>query len=175
MQTVFLDFTRSRRPTALAGALLFALGGLALAAVAAWNLLYWEPLASANEKALLAVRARIAKPAAPAIDSAQLAAEWKKALLVAEELNRPWEKLFAALEENVDRPVALLTLEPDAQKGELVLTAEAKNFAEMLGYYRLLQQKDNLRNVTLHTHQINQQDKEKPVRFRITANWEVKS
>jgi len=177
MQRIDLDFANARRPAGAGCWLLLVLGISALAAVTAWDHLYWKPLIAADGKRLhsaqLALEAR--HPASLKIQGTQLAAEWGRAMAIARELNLPWEKLFATFETQAERPVAILSLEPDVVKGELVLTAEARNFEEMLAYYRMLQQQENLSAVVLHTHQVNQQDQEKPIRFRITAKWVVTS
>lgn len=177
MQPTYLDFANDRRPAGAGRWLFLLLGIVALAAVISWDRLYWQPLLVAGELRLHSLQkaADARRPAALKIDDKQLAAEWNRAIVVAGELNLPWEKLFATFEAEAERPVALLSLEPDVVKRELVLTAEAKNFEEMLAYYRMLQRQENLSAVVLHTHQINQQDREKPVRFRITAKWAVNS
>ena len=104
----------------------------------------------------------------------QLAAEWRQTSAVAGALNQPWESLFSMLEAAAPAgQVAMLTLEPNAALRELALTAEAKNFKAMLDFYRLLGRHADWSEVVLHSHQINQQDNEKPIRFRITAKWGV--
>ena len=94
-----------------------------------------------------------------------------KVAAVAAALNHPWDKLFSMLEAAPPGQVALLTLEPNAALHELVLTAEANNFNAMLDFYLLLGKQTDLSNLALHSHQINQQDNDKPIRFRITATW----
>jgi hypothetical protein len=177
MQTIALDFARHHHPARAAGWLTFLLGLLALAAVTAADHAYWQPRIAASEQRLHALHQALATrhPAAARIEDTPLLGEWNRAMDVAAELNLPWEKLFAVFESEAERPVALLSFEPDVVKRELVLTGEARNFDAMLAYYRMLQQRENLAAVTLHTHQVNQQDRDKPVRFRITAQWRTGS
>lgn len=177
MQRIHLDFAHTHRPAGAIRWLSLLIGTLGLAAVISWNHWHWQARIATQEKRLhsLQVALESRQPAGMRMDDAQLAGEWKRAMAVAAELNLPWEKLFATFEAEAERPVALLSLEPDVVKGELILTAEAKNFEEMLSYYRMLQQQDNLSAVVLHTHQVNQQDREKPIRFRVTAKWVVNS
>ena len=177
MKRIDLDFASTPRPAGPARWLSLIVGVVCLSAVTGWNHLYWQPRIAAEADHLQSMQTTLEarRPAALKIEDAQLAAEWARAMSVAGELNLPWEKLFATFEAEAERPVALLSLEPDVVKGELILTAEAKNFEEMLAYYRMLQQQDNLSAVVLHTHQVNQQDQEKPIRFRITAKWVVNS
>jgi Tfp pilus assembly protein PilN len=176
MDRVDLDFVAKRhRPDWSAWALLLT-GALVLALVVAWQHFDRDAEIAARRAQLNALQTALEakRPTAARLDDKQLASEWTRAIGVAGELNQPWDKLFAVLEKDVNRPVALLTLEPDAAKHELMLTAEAKNFDEMLAYYRYLQQQEMLSSVVLHAHQVNQQDKERPINFRITANWVAK-
>jgi len=178
MQRIHLDFVNTRRPSRWSDwlILLFGLGGVI--AVVAWDQLHWQALDAASAERLRSVQAAVAKRqgiVVPKLEEAQLIGEWSRAIGVANELNLPWDKLFTTFEAEAGRPVAILSLEPDAVKHECVVTGEAKNFEEMLSYYRLLQQKEIFSDLALHTHQINRQDQENPIRFRITAKWTDKS
>ena len=51
------------------------------------------------------------------------------------------------------------------------LTGEARDFDVLMNYFRHLQEQPVLTEVVLQTHQINRQDRDKPVRFRIAAHW----
>jgi Tfp pilus assembly protein PilN len=173
MQPLDLDFSTQRRPAGLGRWFTLLAGVAALAGTLAWNALVWQPRLAAAEKQLRAFQSSLTaqQPVLRKISDEQLAAEWRQAIAVAGALNQPWEKLFSMLEATTGGQVALLTLEPNAALRELVLTAEAKNFNAMLDFYRLLGQQADLTSVVLHSHQINQQDNDKPVRFRITATW----
>jgi len=178
MQRIHLDFVNARRPKRWSDwlILLFGLGGVI--ALIAWDQLHWQALDVASSARLRSLQAAIAKRQGMVVvkpEDAQLISEWNRAIGVANELNLPWDSLFTTFEAEAGRPVAILSLEPDAVKHECVITGEAKNFEEMLAYYRLLQQKTIFSDLALHTHQINRQDQENPIRFRITAKWMGKS
>jgi Tfp pilus assembly protein PilN len=177
MRPVHLDFVQARRPVGFAGWAMLLVGIAAIASVVAVDILDWQPRAAVREEQLQALQTAIEarRPTAAKMDDKQLASEWAKAIAVSQELNLPWEKLFATFEAESERPVAVLALEPDAVKRELVVNGEAKNFEAMLGYYRMLQDQAIFSDVVLHTHQVNQQDREKPIRFRVTASWAAKS
>jgi Tfp pilus assembly protein PilN len=173
MDRVTLDFVaRGHRPSR-ASWLLLAAGALVLAALAAWQQFDRNPQLQARRAHLRRVQTALEarRPAQSSVDDRQLAAEWARAIGVADDLNQPWEGLFHMFERQVDRPVGLLTLESDAAKHQVMLTAEAKNFNAMLAYYRYLQGQKMLRDVVLHAHKVNQQDTERPINFRITAVW----
>jgi len=171
-----LDFVNARRPVGAAGWLVLLLGICAIAAVVAWHRLHWQQLAAADADRLRALEMAIAlhRTPVPKIPDAELAGEWQRAIAVAEDLNLPWDDLFATLEAEVERPVAILSLESDARKRAFVLECEARKLDDMLAYYRLLQQRKIFSGLTLHTHRINRQDAQRPIRFRVTAKWAAK-
>ncbi|HOE40395.1 MAG TPA: hypothetical protein PLB25_01985 [Rhodoferax sp.] len=177
MRRIDLNFSSRAQPAGAARWVGLLLGIVALVGVMAWDRLYWQPLIATNEKQLRSLQMALAarQPVVPKMDDVQLAAEWGQALAVAGTLNLPWEKLFATLEGQSVGQVALLSLEPDAVRRELVLTAEGRSLKAMLGFYKMLQQQGDLSAVVLHSHQVNQQDSEKPVRFHITAKWAASS
>jgi hypothetical protein len=66
-------------------------------------------------------------------EQAQNLAEMRK---VSQQLRRPWEQLFATLEAMPRDNIALLTLTPDARKGQLRISAEARDLDAMLDFHR---------------------------------------
>lgn len=90
---------------------------------------------------------------------------------VIRQLALPWENLFRALEDVRNEKVAILSIDPNAQKGVVKISGESKTTKEMLDYVRSLQMQGTLSNVFLANHQIQERDPEKPVRFTLTANW----
>lgn len=180
MRTVHLDLLRPRRAPGIPGGIAFLTGLAALLAAVSWD--YTATVAAdarrtAMERKLKESRQAIAarKPAALRMESAQVSEEWNKAMRVSANLNSPWSELFETLEREVGRPVGVLTLDTDAGNRKFALSGEAKDLDEMLAYLRFLQGCGQLSDVVLDTHRINQQDREKPVRFRITAHWVEKS
>ena len=175
MRALTLDFRRNERPHGWINVVLL-IAGVAAAGYAGWSA--WQ--LSADGRALDAKLASLSKkperkaPQRAGADAQQFERETRVLANVAVELNTPWNPLFRALEE-APQKIALLSIEPDAHKRELILTGEAKDFTEMLDYVRYLQGQTMLSGIALQTHQINQQDRDKPVRFRITAGWTVRS
>jgi Tfp pilus assembly protein PilN len=169
-----LDFIRPRRRPAASAWLLLLLGLVAAGSLAAWRVLTVEPDLRAAEAELRSLQAGLAtrQPSSARLNDEQLASDWARAAKIAEDLAAPWAELFGVLESAAGQPVALLSVEPDGARRELVLNGEARDYAALLDYYRFLQQQPLLSGVALHTHQVNQQDRDKPVRFRITARWE---
>lgn len=174
MADLHLDFIQPHRPAAKAGWVALAFGVLALAVAVAWQVRYVAPGVTVAEQEARRLQMELAtrEPAALKLDDTQLAAEWQKAIAINQRLGTPWQKLFAMLESYVDQPVALLSIDPDLGKKDLLLTGEARNLEALLDYVRFLKRQSMLADVTLQSHQVNKQDRDKPVRFRISATWE---
>lgn len=92
---------------------------------------------------------------------------------VSQQLQRPWEQLFAMLEAMPQQDVALLTITPDARKGQLRIAAEARDLEAMLQYHQRLERSAELRDVSLLNHEVVAGQPEHPVRFNLTATWEI--
>ncbi len=104
-------------------------------------------------------------------DVQKVALEVKHAREVLIQLSTPWNELFASVE-SVDAPnVALLGIESDIGKQRVKISAEAKNPGAMLDYLRELEGQPAFADVYLESHQIQQQDPQRPVRFVLTATW----
>ena len=108
-----------------------------------------------------------AAPARPPVPEAQASA----VNAAVQQLNLPWRALRDAVQGATPASVALLTLEPDAKKRLLRITAEAKNSEDMIGYLAQLKEQDWFDAVTLVRHEINEQDPHRPIRFQIDATW----
>lgn len=103
-------------------------------------------------------------------EQAQNLAEMRK---VSQQLRRPWERLFATLEAMPRDNIALLTLTPDARKGQVRISAEALDLDAMLDFHRRLEASDELSDVSLLSHEIVANVPEHPVQFNLSATWEI--
>ncbi|WP_283743547.1 hypothetical protein [Sideroxydans sp. CL21] len=104
-------------------------------------------------------------------DSEQIALETSQAKAIILELNLPWKELFEAIESYQKDDIAVLAIEPDAQKGFVRINAEAKSLDSMIAYLAYLQNISLFRDVELVNHQIQEQDPQQPVRFMLQASW----
>jgi Tfp pilus assembly protein PilN len=98
-------------------------------------------------------------------------AELNAAAQAIDHLSFPWDRLFQEIESSVTEQVVLLSLEPIIGKKEVKIMAEAKNLSAMLDYVNTLQSRALFKDVHLESHQIQQQDPQKPVRFMVNAHW----
>ena len=174
MRALELDFIKQSRRPNLAGWLLLLAGAALLTAVMSWGENVLKPRSEQSEALLASLRHEqqgSRRQTSVNAGDKELATDWARAMGVANDLNQPWDRLFVTLEKAAGKDVSLLTLEPDAIKHALALTAEARNFRAMLDFYRRLQLQPILREVNLQAHQVNEQDTERPIRFRITGQW----
>ena len=92
---------------------------------------------------------------------------------ISAQLRRPWERLFAALETLRGKDIALLSLSPDARKGQVRISAEARDLEAMLSFHRQLEDSPELSDVSLVNHEIVANSPQKPILFNLLATWEV--
>jgi len=99
--------------------------------------------------------------------------EIQYARAIVAQLSTPWNPLLNALERSSMQNVALLSVEPNRKKQQLVITGQAKNMESTLSYIKRLEEVEGLSQVYLLKHQIDQSDPNKPVGFTILAQWTI--
>ena len=95
----------------------------------------------------------------------------KQANEILRQLTLPWEHLFRAVESSTDPEITLLGMEPDIEKHVVTISCEAKDIAAMLNFIKRLEGQQEFSNVYLQSHQIQENDPERPVRFSLVAYW----
>lgn len=133
-----------------------------------------------TEKILSEIEARLntlapAQKAVPVQSVVETAseAEIQYARAIVTQLSTPWNPLLNALERINMQNVALLSVEPNRKKQQLVITGQAKNMESTLSYIKRLEEIEGLSQVYLLKHQIDQSDPNKPVGFTILAQWVI--
>lgn len=86
-------------------------------------------------------------------------------------LQLPWEALFHEIESAQSKDIALLAVQPNAERRSLMLEGEARNASAALDYIVALEAQPSLADVNLVSHEVRREDAEKPIRFSITAEW----
>lgn len=89
------------------------------------------------------------------------------------QLNLPWEQLFTEIESKLTENVSLLSLEPDASTHLLHLQGEAKSPEDMLDFIHSLDDSDFFHASNLTRHEINEGDRNKPIRFFAETQWKI--
>lgn len=161
-----LDFV-APSPERRAARAALALGLLALAAAAAHALPAWQRWQH-ERQALAALPAAPVPRAAP--PSRSEAAALRAAVQVQRELIAPWADLLRALESSASKDVALVAVEPAAERQTVKITAEARQLDAMLDFLVTLGSR-GLADVHLQSHQTQQQQPGAPIRFVVQARW----
>jgi hypothetical protein len=99
------------------------------------------------------------------------AAELKQVNDTVADLSVPWNQLLFALEQIDMHDVALLSLEPNKKKRQVVFGGQAKNMQVALYYIEALEILPMLSQVYLQKHSVDELDPFKPVTFTIVAQW----
>ncbi len=171
LRALSLDFCRRTRGLSVWGAVLLLAGAVALGEV----LMRERELAGqiAHAEAQRAELARQGQPRPAAPRPAALQEEIRNANAILDQLSLPWAGLFRALEPARPKEIALLAIEPDAQKRRVRIEGEAKHFKALLDYIAALEDTPALTTVQLASHELRKQEPEKPVRFVLTAQWSL--
>lgn len=157
-----LDHVAPRRRRRWPGLVLL---GLSLAVAGDLALRYRDTLAAFESVPVAAApRARVAPTKAND-------AEDKIARAAVRELALPWARLIRALEDSATPDVALLQVQPEAQQQVLRVTAEARDAAAMFKYLRRLADAKGLSEIHLVTHEVAQDDPQRPLRFSAQASF----
>lgn len=97
--------------------------------------------------------------------------EYDAARRLLSEMALPWESLFRTIEVSLGKDVALLGLEPDAQRRSLLISGEARNYLALLSFVARLNGGPVLSRVHLVEHAARKDMPEQPLRFTLMANW----
>lgn len=172
MAALWLDY-RQDRPTHWAGPLLLMLVLAALAVTVVRYLelhdetVVWEDRLAKVERDL--GRERGLAPRSGSRDGETQ--EVKQANEVLHRLSLPWDSLFLTMESAAGKDIALLALEPDAEKQVVKVSGEARDFTSLFDYVTRLEAQEAFGPVYLQSHQVQLQDPQQPVRFALLAVW----
>lgn len=171
MQALNINWVGKRQHLALPGLLL----AVAAALCAVFVLLDYQE-ADDEWQSLQARKARLARAGQPPQRSTvvmpPLARE--EAMSVAQidaRLQRPWDALLHAIEQHHDADVALISIEVQADSGNLHLVAEARDMEHALAYVRSLRHAPALHKVYLSGQEEKQLVSGKVWRFSLDASW----
>lgn len=176
MKVFYFDFVAVPRTWLWVRGALLLTGACALGGVVAFERMVLSPQIETQRQLVAQQRDKMgSKPIVSTMKPEVLVASWRAAQSASVQLNIPWSRFFAALGESASRgDVALISIEPDAQKGQVVMVAEARNFEGMLNFVSAMQLSDEFAEVALQSHLINRLVPEQPVRFRLSTKWKTK-
>jgi hypothetical protein len=114
------------------------------------------------------------EPAPRVVPRERLEDQMKSAQATVRQLALPWAQLIDSLERSAMREVSVLNIQPDAQQRVMRVTAEARSEAQMLEYLRRVGQTGGFSEVHLVSHQIREDDPQRPIQFAVQASFREK-
>lgn len=103
--------------------------------------------------------------------SEQTQREQDAARRILQELALPWESLFRSVEAAAGEDVALLSIEPDAGKGLVRITGEARDYLAALNFMVRLDEEKTLTRIHLTSHEIREDAPQRPYGFALAGHW----
>lgn len=171
MRRLELDFHRPRPQSTRAGWVLLAVA-LAFAAEVGWSYIRGKEEVAAAERR---IAVRLQSPVSETLMRVALRPANPEELASARETIRrlamPWEKLFAALEFAQSERIALLSVEPDPERGTVILAGEARDYLAALSYVATLSGVKGISRVHLVRHEMKPNDPRRGVVFTVSAQW----
>ncbi len=161
MRAMELDFIAQKPRTSVAGLLLLAAGVLACAWVIGRDYADRMPRATQldNQIAQLRKAQDVRRSTERSINTVtpEMAASAARAQAVSSQLSMPWNRMFDAVAQaSKSDSAALLAIEPDMQKQQVVLVGEAKNQQAMLQFLKSMQASPDFTEVVLKSHSFTQ-------------------
>lgn len=166
MRPLELDFVRRPRPW-----LAWALLALALFIVVDVGRAWVDArraLADGGRRAEERKRAPVEAPV-----SEQMQRELDNARRILLDLALPWQALFRSVEAAAGEHTAVLTIEPEAGRGQVRITGEARNYLEALNFIVRLEEDKVLERVHLISHEVREDDPDHPYHFAVMGSWRV--
>jgi hypothetical protein len=94
---------------------------------------------------------------------------------IAAELGTPWTAVLSDLEtasRDSAGAISVLSIEPDHDKRRVRINGESRDLAVALAYLGRLQASHSLRYPMLDSHEVVADNKDHPVRFALSAEWQ---
>lgn len=165
-----LDFVVAPRRPRLAGVLVLA------AAVAVAGLLvskYRDGHAHLQRLEAAAALLEVSRAPRP-VPRERLDEQMKGAQSTVRQLALPWAELIDSLERSAIRDVSVLQIQPDAQQRTIRVTAEARGEGQMLEYVRRVGAAGGFSEVHLVSHQVREDDPQRPLQFSLQASFRTR-
>lgn len=81
-----------------------------------------------------------------------------------------WEKLYRSIDEATTEEISLLAIRPNAPGKSVQISGEARDMKAVLAFVEALR-REPLDNAALLSHQVKQNDPQRPINFEISATW----
>jgi hypothetical protein len=174
MRNVELDFERAHRPRFVGRVLLGGASVIAIGTVVWTIMLHQEKNQSATlldslEKTRTG--ARLHAMAGGKADAPVQAAQLKRAQEIILRMAFPWQAFFDVIETAKSNNIAIVSLQPDAVTGSVVIAAEARDLPSALDYIERLKAEPRLQNIHMATHEALDHGARSAVKFTVNAHW----
>lgn len=97
--------------------------------------------------------------------------ELDNAQRILQELVLPWGQLFRGVESAIGNQAALLSVEPDASRGLVRITGEARNYPALIELMKRLESLQVLERVHLVSHEVREDLPQRPYHFALVGYW----
>jgi Fimbrial assembly protein (PilN) len=97
--------------------------------------------------------------------------DFAQARQIINRLSIPWDTFFTGIESVSNANVAILSIEPDIQSGQLRIEGEAKDYAAVLTLVARLSTTKPFSEVFLLRHETKHDDPQHPVSFTVSMHW----
>ena len=97
--------------------------------------------------------------------------DYAEARQIINRISSPWGAFFTGIESLSKKNVAILSIEPDIQTGQMRIEGEAKDYAAALSLVAKLRATEPFSEVFLLRHEIKHDDPQKPVSFIVSMHW----
>ena len=111
------------------------------------------------------------RPAASKAPKSRIDEQAKEVDAVVRQLTLPWGPLIETVENAGTKDVAILQLQPEAQQRVLRIAGEARSQDAMVDYLKRLAEARGFAQVHLLSHQVQQDDPNRPVQFAAQASF----
>jgi hypothetical protein len=167
MRRLSFDFAVQRRTRKWAGWLLLAFGALFVGDLGRQYLALQAEVARMEQ--LPYVDESTGK--ALTVRNAANPEEFAAARAVVARFAAPWPTLFAAIESVQVENVTLLSIEPDASTGQVLIAGEAKDYLALLTYVAQLGAHPGFTRVHLSRYETRESQSRRPIAFSVLAQW----
>ena len=177
-RAIELDFMAQRKPPGAMGWLTLAAGVLAVVGVLVEHFDLRETLAQAQQRLARAERAvhRVPGQSLPKNREKLPDAELRRAVQLAQELQRPWLSMLADVEAAADEDVALLTIESTSMRegSSLRLTGEGRSLETVLAYSQRLAARAGVDSARIESYEFKKSGTAETVVFKLSARWKAR-
>jgi Tfp pilus assembly protein PilN len=171
MQRLELDYQKPANPPRKTAAWVLLVAGLALLTEMGVSYDRLQNDREAMNREIRTSNIRLDMPGKDSGDHQFTDKDFAQARQIINRLSIPWDSFFAGIESVSNANVAILSIEPDMQTGQLSIEGEARDYPAVLTLVARLNATKPFSEVFLLRHEIKRDDPQHPVSFSISMHW----